>query len=77
MVSPKKPQGRARSLLSYVGHFVWEVSADLLRAVWLTILFAPLAFTAPLALQWDIRRQDWMELLRCVLSTLHHSCLNL
>ena len=62
---------RARSLLSAVGHFIWEVSADLLRAVWLTILFGPLAVMAPLALQYDIRRHEWMELLRCDMFTEH------
>ena len=66
VVSIDASSWHARSLLMSVGHFVWEISADLLRAVWLTILFAPLAITAPFALNWDIRRQDWMELLRCV-----------
>ncbi|CAL8470433.1 g9975 [Coccomyxa elongata] len=69
VVSPDAARWRARSLLSAVGHFIWEVSADLLRAVWLTILFAPLAVLAPFALQYNMRRQEWMELLRSTLES--------
>ncbi len=74
VVSPDAARWRARSLLSAVGHFIWEVSADLLRAVWLTILFAPLAVLAPFALQYNMRRQEWMELLRCDLYTIACLC---
>ena len=56
---------RGRSLLASAALAAWEVVADALRALWLLILFAPLAATAPLALQYGIRRQEWLEYLRC------------
>jgi hypothetical protein len=59
---------RARSLLSAAAFLVWEAFADTLRALWLFVLFAPLAATAPLALQWDIGREEWLHWLRCVIT---------
>lgn len=43
---------------------IWEISADILRAVWLLILFLPLAATATLSLQHGIRREEWLVYLR-------------
>lgn len=41
-----------------------EAISNVMRVVWLMILFAPVAITAPLALYLDIKRLEWMELLR-------------
>lgn len=65
VATPDKIRWRARTLLSRAAFLVWEAAADALRAVWLFVLFAPLAVTAPLALQWDYRRLEWMHWLRC------------
>ena len=43
---------------------IWEFSADILRAVWLFVLFMPLAATATLSLQYGIRREEWLVYLR-------------
>ena len=43
---------------------VWEFGADILRAVWLLVLFLPLAATATLSLQYGIRREEWLVYLR-------------
>lgn len=72
--SPDGGGWRARSLLGTAAHFVWEVSADVLRAVWLFVLFAPLAIGAPFALNWNWQREEWMELLRCASAVSPESC---
>ena len=61
-----RAESRGRSLIASAALAAWEVVADALRALWLLFLFAPLAVTAPLALQHGIRRQQWLEYLRCI-----------
>ena len=58
----KKPN-RAWSLITRGVLVVYEVTADLLRAIWLIVLFAPLAVTAPACLN-GARRQEWLHYLR-------------
>ncbi len=53
-----------RSFLMGVAYQVWEISADILRAGWLFILFLPLAATATLSLNYGIRREEWLTYLR-------------
>lgn len=53
-----------RSFLAATAYQVWEFSADVLRAVWLFILFMPLAATATLSLSYGIRREEWLVYLR-------------
>ncbi len=63
---------------------VWEVAADVARAIWLLVLFAPLGVTAPLCLN-GARRQEWLHYLRhaapgskkCAenqMACMHHHC---
>ena len=53
-----------RGFLATSAFQVWEFGADILRAVWLFVLFLPLAATATLSLQYGIRREEWLVYLR-------------
>lgn len=53
-----------RGYLAAAAFHIWEISADVLRAVWLFILFMPLAATATLSLNYGIRREEWLVYLR-------------
>jgi hypothetical protein len=53
-----------RGYLAAAAFQIWEISADVLRAVWLFILFLPLAATATLSLNYGIRREEWLVYLR-------------
>ena len=55
------------SFVMSVAYQVWEISADILRAAWLFILFMPLAATATLSLNYGIRREEWLTYLRSVI----------
>ena len=60
--SKQRPR-RVLSALAVAALVVWEVAADVARALWLLVLFAPLACTAPFALN-GARRHEWLEYLR-------------
>lgn len=60
--SKKRPR-RVLHAIAVAALVVWEVAADVARAVWLLVLFAPLAVTAPFTLN-GARRQEWLQYLR-------------
>jgi hypothetical protein len=45
-------------------HDLVEGMTNVLRALWLVLIFTPVVLSAPLALQLNLYRAEWMELLR-------------
>ncbi|MEW5312540.1 MAG: hypothetical protein WDW38_004169 [Sanguina aurantia] len=42
---------------------------NMFRTMWLLIIFAPVIITSPIALIWDVKRSEWMEMLRKTLES--------
>eukprot|EP00798_Chlamydomonas_sp_ICE-L_P002142 gene2142-18191_t len=47
----------------------WSSMKSLTRLMWLMLIFGPVIFSSPLALQYNLYRDEWMELLRVTLHT--------
>lgn len=58
---------RALAAALAVAGAAWAAVTFAARMAWLSVLFAPVVLTAPVALQWGWRRAEWMELLRVTL----------
>ncbi|KAK9808945.1 hypothetical protein WJX72_006758 [[Myrmecia] bisecta] len=62
-------QMRKRTGLRAVAWQVKEALSDLLRFIWLALLFGPVAITAPLAFKCGVAREAWMQGFRRTLET--------
>lgn len=48
---------------------LWDNAINLVRTLYLLLLFGPVLLTAPIALSLGMKRSEWMELLRKTLET--------